>query len=157
MMEETQYSEAATEVLDILTYTREEDVKKIPQSFINFLNNISNKQYTPKFNHEYSINELNLATKTKELLGFIYITWWCGENERKKYKNIIQSNNIKLEKTINYDINDIFKEKVEKKPDTTNNISENMSIIEYKKENLFKRFLNKLLSFFTNKDERGKM
>ena len=139
-MEEAQYSEAATEVLDILTYTREEDVKKIPQSFINFLNNISNKQYTPKFNHEYSINELNLATKTKELLGFIYITWWCDENERKKYKSIIQSNNInniKPEKIRNYDINDIFKEKVKEKSDTTNSISENMSIIEYKKENLF--------------------
>ena len=91
-MKETQYSEAATQVLDILNYTNQEDVKKIPQSFIKLLNNISNKQDTSKFNYEYPISELNLTQKTKELLGFIYITWWSDESERKKYKNIIHSN-----------------------------------------------------------------
>ena len=151
-MKEVEYSEAATQVLDILNYTRQEDVKKIPLSFINFLNNISNKQDTPKFNHEYPISALNLTKKAKELLGFIYITWWCDESERKKYKDIIHSNNIKPEEITNYDVNDIFKKKIEMKTNITNDASET-SIIEYKKENLFKRTLNKLLSFFGNKNE----
>ena len=155
-MKEAQYSEAATQVLDILNYTKQEDVKKIPQSFINFLNNISNKQYIPKFNHEYPISALNLTDETKELLGFIYITWWCDESERKKYKNIIQSNNIKPKEITNYDANDIFKKKIEKKPNITNDASET-SIIAYKKENLFKRIFNKLLSFFANKNEGSKI
>ena len=92
-MKETQYSEAATQVLDILNYTRQEDVNKIPQSFIKFLNNISNKQYTSKFNHEYPISALNLTTETKELLGFIYITWWASGEEREKYKKLIHNKN----------------------------------------------------------------
>ncbi len=154
MMEEAQYSEAATQVLDILNYTRQEDVKKIPQSFIKFLNSISNKNYTPKFNHEYPISALNLSNEAKELLGFIYITWWCDESERKNYKNIIHSNTIKTEKNIDYDINDIFKKKIENKPEVVNNTLEN-SIIVYKKENIFKRFLNKISSFFVKKNERN--
>lgn len=55
-----------------------------------------------------------------------------------------------------YDVNNIFKKKIEKEPNIINNILET-SIIEYKKENLFKRFLNKLLSLFANKNERGKI
>ena len=137
-MKEAQYSEAATQVLDILNYTRQEDVKKIPQSFIKFLNNISNKQDTPKFNHEYTISALNLTKRTKELLGFMYITWWCNESERKKYKSIIHSNSIKTEKITDYNANDILNKKIEKKPNITNNTLET-SIIEDKKENLFKK------------------
>ncbi len=137
-MKEVEYSEAATQVLDILNYTRQEDVKKIPQSFIKFLNNISNKQDTPKFNHEYTISALNLTKRTKELLGFMYITWWCNESERKKYKSIIHSNSIKTEKITDYNANDILNKKIEKKPNITNNTLET-SIIEDKKENLFKK------------------
>ena len=147
-MKEAQYSEAATQVLDILNYMEQEDVKKIPKSFMNFLNNISDRQYIPKFNHEYPISSLNLTKETKELLGFIYITWWCDEDERKKYKDVIRSNNIKTEKIENYDVNDIFKKKIEKRVDITN---DETSIVKSEKENLFKRFLNKILSLFVNK------
>lgn len=156
-MKETQYSEAATQVLDILNYTRQEDVNKIPQSFIKFLNNISNKQYTPKFNHEYPISALNLTTETKELLGFIYITWWASGEEREKYKKLIHNkNSIKEEIKESYNINDIFENKKEEKE---KQIIKNESIIEtriseYKEENLLKKFFNKILIFWGSKKER---
>ena len=55
----------------------------------------------------------------------------------------------------NYDIDDIFKNKKEAKTNTiTENVTEKeTSIIEYKEEGLFKKFLNKILSFFINKKE----
>ena len=74
-MREVEYSEAAVEVLDILNHTSIEDVSKIPQSFMNFLIDISNKTYKSKLNHEQPIKGLNLRKQTRELLGFIYITW----------------------------------------------------------------------------------
>ena len=156
-MKEMEYSEAATQVLDILNYTRQEDVNKIPQSFINFLNNISNKKYAPKFNHEYPISALNLTKKTKELLGFIYITWWANSEEREKYKKLIHNkNSIKEEIKERYNINDIFENKKEEKE---KQIIKNESImetriVEYKKENLIKKFFNKILNFFGSKKER---
>ena len=90
-MREAEYSEAAVEVLDILNHTEKEDVAKIPQSFIKFLTDISNKNYKARFNHEQPITGLNLRKQTKELLGFIYITWWAKSEEREKYKKQTES------------------------------------------------------------------
>ncbi len=146
-MSEIEYSEAAVEVLDILNHTNKEDVQRIPQSFIKFLTDISSKNYKVKFNHEQPVNGFNLRKQTKELLGFIYITWWSDKEEHQKYKNIIHENNIKKEKIKEtYNVNDIFKNKKENKTIQNENVMEK-NIVEYKKENIFKKFLNKILSF----------
>lgn len=160
-MKEVEYSKAAVEVLDILNYTSQEDVRKIPQSFIKFLTEIANKNYKVNFNHNEPISGLNLRKQTRELLGFIYITWWCNDKDRSNYKNIIHSNNSnseQIEKIYNYDIDDIFKNKKETKTNvvTENIVEKETSIIEDKEEGLFKKFLNKILSFFINKKERSK-
>lgn len=148
-MNEIEYSEAAVEVLDILNHTNKEDVQRIPQSFIKFLTDISSKNYKAKFNHEQPVNGFNLRKQTKELLGFIYITWWSDKEEHQKYKNIIHENNIKKEKIKEtYNVNDIFKNKKENKTIQNENVMEK-NIVEYKKENIFKKFLNKILSFFS--------
>ncbi len=150
-MIEAKYSEAAVEVLDILNYTDKEDVKKIPQSFIKFLSEIANKNYKANFNYNGPISGLNLRKQTRELLGFIYITWWCDEKDRNKFKSVIQSDNSKIEKTEkmeNYNIDDIFKNKKELK---SNVITQDIA----KEENIFKKIINKILSFFTNKKERS--
>lgn len=159
-MIETQYSEAAAQVLDILNYTDKEDVKKIPQSFINFLTEIANKNYKAKFNHNGPISGLDLRKQTRELLGFIYITWWCNEKDRSKFKSIIHSDNTKVEKidkVENYNIDDIFRNKKELKSNvvTENVATKETSMIEYKEENIFKKIINKILSLFTNKRERS--
>ena len=156
-MKEAEYSEAAVEVLDILNHTNKEDVARIPQSFIKFLTNISSKSYKVKFNHEQPINGLNLKKQTRELLGFIYITWWCDKEEREKYKKLIQESNIKNEEIKEkYNVNDIFKNKKEKQEHKIiqNENVMKTSIAEYKKENIFKRVLNKILSFFDSKNGR---
>lgn len=148
-MSEIEYSEAAVEVLDILNHTNKEDVQRIPQSFIKFLTDISSKNYKAKFNHEQPVNGFNLRKQTKELLGFIYITWWSDKEEHQKYKNIIHENNIKKEKIKEtYNVNDIFKNKKENKTIQNENVMEK-NIVEYKKENIFKKFLNKILNFFS--------
>lgn len=150
-MREIEYSEAAVEVLDILNHTNKEDVARIPQSFIKFLTNISSKSYKVKFNHEQPINGLNLKKQTRELLGFIYITWWCNKEDRDKYKNLIHEGNIKKEEIREqYDANDLFKNKkeIEQVINKPEEISQEKSITEYKKENIFKKFINKILKFF---------
>ena len=150
-MKETNYSEAAVEVLDVLNYTNQEDVRKIPQSFIKFLTEIANKNYKVNFNHNGPISGLNLRKQTRELLGFIYITWWCNKEEREKYKNLIHEGNIKKEEIRElYDANDLFKnkKKTEQVINKPEEVCQERSINEYKKENIFKKFINKILKFF---------
>ena len=159
-MRKAEYSEAAVEVLDILSHTDKEDVARIPQSFIKFLADIASKTYKPQFNHEQPVNGLNLRKKTKELLGFIYITWWCDKEEREKYKKQIHEENIKkVEIKENYNVNDIFKNKKENQQHTIiqNENTMETSITEYKKENIFKKILNKILSFFGTKKKGDKI
>ena len=159
-MIEAKYSEAAAQVLDILNYTDKEDVKKIPQSFIKFLTEIANKNYNANFNHNGPMSSLNLKKQTRELLGFMYITWWCNENDRDKFKSIIRSDNLntkKIGKNEKYNINDIFTNRKETKSNVVaqNVIADETLMIEYKEENIFRKFINKILSFFKNKKERS--
>lgn len=150
-MREVEYSEAAVEVLDILNHTAREDVELIPQSFIKFLTDISSKNYKVQFNHEQPVNGMNLRKQTRELLGFIYITWWCNKEDRDKYKNLIHEGNIKKEEIREqYDANDLFKNKkeTEKVINNQEESEQEKSITEYKKENIFKKFINKILKFF---------
>lgn len=150
-MREVEYSEAAVEVLDILNHTAREDVELIPQSFIKFLTDISSKNYKVQFNHEQPVNGMNLRKQTRELLGFIYITWWCNKEDRDKYKNLIHEGNVKKEEIREqYDANDLFKNKkeIEQVINKPEEISQEKSITEYKKENIFKKFINKILKFF---------
>ena len=157
-MREAEYSEAAVEVLDILNHINKEDVERIPHSFIKFLTNISNKSYKVKFNYEQPIKGLNLRKQTRELLGFIYITWWSTNEERNKYKKLIQEQNeqkeeIKEKAKEEYNPDDIFKNRKQK-----NEIAQNedtWSIVEYKKQNIFKRIFNKILHFFGIEIERN--
>ena len=146
-MEEIEYSEAAVEVLDILNHTQIEDVKKIPQSFIEYLMDIANRNYKVNFDHSKTISELNLKQKTKELLGFIYITWWANSEEQEKIKKQIHNKKIKEEQIIdNSNLNDVFKNKKEEKIAKTEETTPN-SMIVYKEENIFKKIINKILIF----------
>ena len=153
-MREAGYSEAAVEVLDILNYTEKEYVEKIPQSFINFLIDISNKSYNVRFNNNEPIIGLNLRKQTKEILGFIYITWWANNEERQKYKKQINTENLKREEIIKYyDVSNIFKNKKEEK---LHKVFQNESIVEtsiteYKEESLFRKFINRILNLFETK------
>ena len=154
-MGETEYSEAAVEVLDILNYTNKEEVEKIPQSFIKFLTNIASRTYKVNFNHEQPINGLNLKKETRELLGFIYITWWSDKEEREKYKKQIHEINIKKEEIKeNYNINEIFKNRKQNQEQKIieNKMIEQTSLIEYKKESVFRKIINKIISFFNSKN-----
>ena len=148
-MIEDEYREAAVEVLDILNHTVIEDVELIPQSFMKFLTDIASKNYKVQFNHEQPVNGMNLRKQTKELLGFIYITWWCNKEEREKYKNLIHEGNIKKEEIRElYEVDDLFKNKRKQVINKPEEISQETSIIEYKEKNIFEKLIDKILKFF---------
>lgn len=149
-----EYGEAAVEVLDILDNTNKSDVDKIPTSFIKFLVDNASEDYKVNLDHSKLISEMNLKEKTKEILGVIYINWWCDKKDKENYTKKIKELEIKRQEEIKekYNPNKIFenKNKVQKytnatKVDTAQN--ETVTMIEYK-ESIFKKIWNKILSFF---------
>ena len=153
-MFELEYSEAAVEVLDILDNTNKADVDKIPTSFIKFLVEIASEDYKVDLDHSKLISEMDLKEKTKEILGVIYINWWCDKKDKENYIKQIKELEIKSQKEIRekYNPNKIFENKKkiqeytnETKVDTVQN--KTVTIVEHK-ENILKRIWNKILGFF---------
>ena len=149
-----EYGEAAVEVLDILDNTKKSDVDKIPSNFIKFLVDNASEDYKVNLDHSKLISEMNLKEKTKEILGVIYINWWCDQKDKENYMKQIKELEMKRQAEINekYNPNKIFENKNkiqeytnETKMDTVQN--ETVTMIEYK-ESIFKKIWNKILSFF---------
>lgn len=142
-MFELEYGEAAVEVLDILDNTNKADVEKIPASFIKFLVEIASEDYIVNFDHSKTIDQLNLKEKTKEILGVIYINWWCDPKDKENYMKQIKEFEIKRQEEIRekYNPNKIFENKIQ---EYTN---ETVTMIDYK-ESIFKRIWSKILNFF---------
>ena len=149
-----EYGEAAVEVLDILDNTNKSDVDKIPSNFIKFLVEIASEDYKVNLDHSKLISEMNLKENTKEILGVIYINWWCDKKDKENYMKQIKELEMKRQAEINekYNPNKIFENKNkiqeytnETKMDTVQN--ETVTMIEYK-ESILKKIWNKILSFF---------
>lgn len=152
-MIEAGYSEAAVEVLNVIQYIRLQDMKKIPQSFIEFLQAISAKDYKVNFDKETKIENLNLQEKSKELLGFIYITWLCDKDEFSKWKNEIQKEKIQKSDIIAEKYNsDILFEKRNKtrivEKDKTSGQIEKLEMIAYKNKNIIQKIFDKIKEWF---------
>ncbi len=149
-----EYGEAAVEVLDILDNTNKTDVDKIPSNFIKFLVDNASEDYKVNLDHSKLISEMNLKEKTKEILGVIYINWWCDKKDKEDYTKQIKELEIKRQEEIKekYNPNKIFenKNKVQGYTNETKEViaqNETVTMIEYK-ESIFKKIWNKILSFF---------
>lgn len=149
-----EYGEAAVEVLDILDNTNKSDVDKIPLNFIKFLVEIASEDYKVNLDHSKLISEMNLKEKTKEILGVIYINWWCDKKDKENYMKQIKELETKRQEEIKekYNPNKIFENK--KKTQEYNEMekegiaqSGTIAMVEYK-ENILKKIWSKILNFF---------
>ena len=142
----SEYGEAAVEVLDILDNTNKEDVNKIPSTFIKFLVDNASEDYVVNLDHTKPISELNIMEKTKEILGTIYINWWCDENERQEYMEQIQEQQRRREEELRekYNPDNMFKNR------QSNEASKEIQNlpVEKKSENIFNIVINKIKKFF---------
>ena len=91
MMIGTEYKVAAAETLSVLENINTIDIKKIPQSFLDFLAKLSSKEDRPELDYSKPIEELNLKEKTREILGYIYINWWSTKEEKELCDKMINN------------------------------------------------------------------
>ena len=150
----TEYKIAAAETISVLNNMNTIDVKRIPQSFLDFLVSLSSEEDKPELDYNKPIEELNLKEKTREILGYIYINWWSTKEEKdlckkmidNKRKNSIVSTNIK------YDVNNLHGNLLkEKRNNVSNNGNEKIAtkeMIKYKEETMFMKIINKIKQFF---------
>ena len=138
------YPNACKEVYVILNYINKEDLKKIPQSFIDMIQRKMNKDYKFKLDTSIDFEEQNLLKETKVILGYIFLNYWGTKKQKetieKKFRNDIAK---KEEQKIKYNRNELFQNNNFIRLSQNVNQNEDVKMIEYKK-NILKQFIYKL-------------
>ncbi len=149
-MVSTEYSEAISEVLDILHNSDDSIVKRIPKKLIEFWEDNKSSTYVPNLDHSRTIDEMNLKKKTKDIITMIYLEYLCDSDKKKEIKEILIKNEEKYQKEIRnkYNPDSIFKEKGNKDLDIGEKTSTNdFKLIAYK-EPFYIRVINYLKKLF---------
>lgn len=123
-----EYQEAVSELLDILENTDEELVKKIPPELIIFWEKNKSVEYIPKLDHNISLEEMNLKTKTRELIAMIYFNYLCDSEKKKDIRKIIreaEKEEQERNNNNNEDINNNNNENINKNINDNNNNNNN--------------------------------
>lgn len=144
-----EYEIACKEVLEILKYIKKDDVSKIPQEEINILKNNAKKDFNCEYDPSINVKEQNISKMAKTIIA-IYFIDYIANPEQKRRIEIKQKKDLELlekkrqeqysyEKLFNNNANDV------------NNLNQNVSLIEVKKESLLKKIFKKIKNLFNKK------
>lgn len=131
-----------SEVNVILSKLDKKYYNKISKSFLNFLNSNEDKEYKTYF--ENNENNIKISKYTQTLLALVYRTYFCDKEQRAKYDNILNNNQIKFDEKQRekYDVEKIFQQRRTNSNISEEPVQENLQMVVIKKENIFIRFLN---------------
>ena len=141
-----EYAMAYTEVLEVLKYVPDEDVKKIPKEKLEFYKRNMDNEYDYKLDMTKEFEEQEMSDITKAILANIFRDYWATpyQKERIEAKEKYDLNMLEKEKREKYNPDNIFKKKKEETVIENNNLP-----VEIKKETLFKKlisFIKKILN-----------
>ena len=137
--------ESISETLDVLKHLPNSIISKIPDKFLNYLKENSDKEYKTKINYSNENWIDTLSEDTIQMLSIIYRDYIVDSETREK---LIEEENaiIKKEKE-KYDIDKIFKKK-EKVDNQVNSENEgNQSLVIYEELPWYKKFFEKIMKF----------
>jgi len=107
------YACAYKEVIEVLKYTKREDVNKIPQYKIVLWRQNMKKDYDFKIDTNKTLEEQNLSSEAKAIIANIFKKYWATDyqKERIEAKEKYDIEQMEKEKSEKYNTNDIFKNK----------------------------------------------
>lgn len=135
-MENTIYSKAYTEVLEILKYVPKESVNKIPKNMLEMFKIKQDTNYNFKIDTNKSFEEQKLLDETKAIFSNIFRDYWATPYQRERIlaKEEYDRKILEEEKRQKYNPDDIFKDRANKEA--------TILPVEVKKERFYQRFIN---------------
>lgn len=136
-----------SEVYVILNQLEEKSLKKIPEKIFNQIKENA-KIDVDYIDKNVPLEELNIMSETKEFLAIISYYYFCDEEERQKWDDILNENERKYQEKLKqkYNPEEIFKTKQEY-INKENEKSVELNLVEYK-EKFIVRLINKIKQFF---------
>lgn len=102
-MDKIEFNNACYEVLEILKYVKEDDIKKIPEEEIQLLKNNANFNHNFRYEPHKSIKEQDVSKLAKGIIATYFEKYIASEKQQEK---------IKLKRQ--YDLKIIEQKKMEK-------------------------------------------
>lgn len=153
------YREALVELLEILKYTDQNYVNKIPKQLLKFFKENASTTYKFTMDESKEIKDLKLKKETKGLLSMVYRNYWCTPEERAEYDKLLLNNQKLFEAELRekYNPDKIFENsKYQIQQETSSNQSQNepvsdesTSLTNYN-SNIFTQILNKIKLIVNN-------
>lgn len=146
------YGIAISETLHYLKGIRQEDIDKIPNKFMEFLEKNKLKDYKCDFDYTKTLKELNVSDEARGIIATICLNYWCeNEEQKERFKKHLNDNEKIFQEELlkKYNPNDLFK-----KNEINENIlnrTKNMQVIEYKERKWYKKIFERLLNIFRKK------
>lgn len=141
-----EYIQAYTEIKCLLRYFPIEYIKKLPNKLLEMIQKNSDEKYDIDVDLNKNLQDQNISKKTKDILAVLTYNYWSDESEKEYLKNRFYENERAFQKELSekYNTDNLFKNK-KIKEETEN--SEVVSMVEYKKESLISKLLNKFKKF----------
>ena len=135
-MENIEYANAYSEVLEILKNISKEDYEKVPSEKIDLFEKNANKNYNFQYDANLTLDEQNVSKRAKAIIAILFRDYWATPEQREKIlaKQNYDRIQIEKDKQKQYDVDSIFKNK-ERKIEIVEN---SVSMVEYK-ESIFTR------------------
>ena len=141
--------EAITEVLEILKNVDNSYTEKLPDKFKRFLNDNKSTSDISKIDFSKELKDLNIRKETKELLGIMYLNYWCNEKKKNEYVKLLSTNEKKYQEELleKYNPDNLFKKRTKQEETIEHTVTNEVAMVKYN-ESLFKKIWNKILSIF---------
>lgn len=138
-----EYSNAYSEVLEILKYISVEDYNKIPKNKIEMFQINANKDYKFKYNPEKTLDEQNISKRAKAIIGLLFRDYWSTEQQRNMIirKQNFERQRIEEQKKALYNSNNIFNNKKQEIQEDKKN-----ELVVYE-ESFFRKCIKKIMTF----------
>jgi len=147
------YQKRLVEVDEILSYLSDEDYNKIPEEIIQAIQENMDQEYTWELDESKALEEQDLSRDTISILSYLNMQYLLNEEQKAYMEKLHRINELEKCKeeysTDNkYDYSDLFKRNNKViESDNEAEKEEETALIAYK-ENLFRKMINKIKSFF---------
>lgn len=148
------YSRAYTEVYEVLKHIPKNDMKKIPNKFIEFLEENMEQEASFIYNEALPFEKQEISDDGKLILAIIYRDYWASDEERKNIieKEIADTECEEILKSQKYSYENLFRKNVYKDiEDDNENSNIDKQVVEYH-ENIIMKLLRKIRSLLFKTD-----
>ena len=142
---------AYAEIDEILNLLEDKYREKVPEKVRTFFKEEKMVDYKPTIDVNTPLIQQNLKRETIVLLAILNINYWCENEEEKQFflNELAKNEDEKKKLEEKYNPDNLFKNKNNNDVNTDKIVEpQNISMVEYKKQGIFKRILDKITRFF---------